>query len=461
MDVENVQDAVVVTNEDQIGGQRLVAYLVCTTQPAPTVTELRRTLAETLPDYMIPSAFVVLDALPVTLAGKVDRQSLPEPDSARPALGCPYVAPQDELELRLTRIWEQVLGIRSIGVKDNFFDLGGQSLLALHLFDQIKRVLQRDLPLVTLIQAPTVEELANILRQKDWKPGWGSLVEIQRGGSKPPLFLVHGAGGNILLYRALADHLGPDQPVYGLQSQGLDGEQPSHTRIEDMAARYLEELQTVQPKGPYLLGGYCLGGTVALDMAQQFHAQGQDVALLALFETHNLSRMPSRSLLDRVYFFSQRIGFLWDNLLLLDSRERMRFLMDKMKIANRGNKLWYGLVLSGFGQKLGLGNRQHQNLRKLRKLNDTAAFKYVPRVYPGRITQFRPVKGYRHRGNPELGWDDLAEGGVEIHELPVYPAAMLVEPFVAILADKLTECMDRALKNNSKPTTVNLQSLSR
>ena len=167
---------------------------------------------------------------------------------------------RNNIEQAIANMWQDLLGIDEVRVHDSFFDLGGNSLIALILFAQIERGFGKKLPLATLYEAPTVGQLADILREEEWSASWSSLVPIQSNGSKPPFFLVHGAGGNVLIYRDLARYLGSDQPVYGLQSQGLDGEQPFQTRIEDMACHYLKEVKAIQPQGPYLFGGYCMGG---------------------------------------------------------------------------------------------------------------------------------------------------------------------------------------------------------
>ena len=191
----------------------------------------------------------------------------------------------DNTTKQLTQIWQEILGVDSITPDQNYFDLGGDSSVAVQLFAQIDKVFGVKLPLATLFDAPTIEELARVLRQEEAPAGWSPLVPIQTSGSRPPFFCIHGAGGNVLIYRELAERLGPDQPFYGLQAVGLDASRPPLTRIEDMATAYAKEIRRKQPHGPYFLGGYCMGGTVAYEIAQQLQAQGERVALLALFDT--------------------------------------------------------------------------------------------------------------------------------------------------------------------------------
>ena len=211
-----VREAVVLAREDAPGEKRLVAYVVADA----TTDELRRFLKDKLPESMVPAVVVLLDALPVTPNGKIDRRALPAPDRSRPELEKAFVAPRDDLERQLAHIWEEVLGVRPVGVTDNFFELGGHSLLAVRLFAVIEKRLGKKLPLTAVFQGATVEHLAGVLRQQATPGPQSSLVAIQPGGSKRPLFLVHPAGGHVFPYIHLAQFLGPDQPCYGLQARG-------------------------------------------------------------------------------------------------------------------------------------------------------------------------------------------------------------------------------------------------
>ena len=280
----NIREIVIIAREDVPGDKRLVAYVVPELKQ-PQSSELRSFVQERLPNYMVPSAFVFLDTMPLTPNGKVDRRALPAPDNTRQEPSS-IVIPQDQLESQLIQIWEQVLNIQPIGIEDNFFDLGGNSLQAVTLFAQIEKQFGKKLPLATLFQSSTVAEIAQIIRQQKWLAPWESLVAIQPNGHKPPLFYMHGGGGNLLVYRDLAHSLGLDQPVYGLQPKGLDGKYVPFNRIEDMAAHYLAQIRRLQPNDPYFLAGLSIGGATAWEIAQLLQTQGQKVALLALFDTN-------------------------------------------------------------------------------------------------------------------------------------------------------------------------------
>lgn len=190
------------------------------------------------------------------------------------------------MEVQLTALWQQVLGMQGIGIHDNFFDLGGHSLKAAQLFYQLELVFGKQLPLATLFQAPTIAELASVLTKANWVPPWQSLVAIQPSGTGVPLFMVPGVGGNVLVFAKLARLLGPEQPLYGLQARGLDGKEAPFTSVPEMAAHYVEEVRRMHPDGPYLIGGVCTGGLIGYEMARQLTALGCQVTLFMMDTWH-------------------------------------------------------------------------------------------------------------------------------------------------------------------------------
>ncbi|HMZ97947.1 MAG TPA: amino acid adenylation domain-containing protein [Nitrospira sp.] len=281
-----VKQAVVIVREDSPGDKRLVAYVAPREGSACDPSSLRRALREVLPDYMVPAAIVPLTEFPLTPNGKVDRASLPAPAAEPVHDGAQAIEPRNRVELQLVAIWEQVLGITPIGVRDNFFTLGGYSLLALRMFSAIEQTFGTRLPMAVLFQAPTIEQLADVLADEGCTVRWRSLVAIQPEGKRPPLFAVPGVGGNVLVFARLAKLLGDDQPFYGLQARGLDGKEKPFMRVEEMAAHYIEEIRSVQPHGPYFIGGTCTGGLAAYEVAQQFTAQGEEVILAVMESWH-------------------------------------------------------------------------------------------------------------------------------------------------------------------------------
>jgi amino acid adenylation domain-containing protein len=279
-----VREAVVVAHEQEPGEKRLVAYVVLAGERAASTSELREQVLNALPVYMVPSAFVELEALPLTPNGKVDRRGLPAPEPITRAAGEPYVAPTLMEHYQLIQIWEELLDVRPISIRDNFFYVGGHSLLAARLVERIEQTFGKKLPLDTLFAGPTIEQLAQALQAGAQQHSRTSLVAVQAGGSMRPFFYLHGAWESDAFYCFhLAQHLGPDQPFYALKPYAFDSSGALPT-IEEMAAAHLRLVRSVQPQGPYLLGGFCNGGLVAYEMAWQLQAQGQRVDQLVLVE---------------------------------------------------------------------------------------------------------------------------------------------------------------------------------
>jgi amino acid adenylation domain-containing protein len=272
-----VQEAVVIARTDQPGNKQLVAYVVSHLELNHTSSNIRSFLKDKLPNYMVPSVFVSLEKMPLTPNGKVDRRALPAPD-LRLSMKANYVPPRDTIELQLAQIWEEVLDVRPIGVRDNFFDFGGHSLLAISLMTRIQQQFGKNLSLATLFQNPTVDQLATILRSSTGSHTSAIVVTLQPGGSQQPFFCVHPGQGTVLAYVDLARCLGSEQPFYGLESLGLYEENKPYSSVEEMATHYIEAMRTIQPQGPYNLGGWSFGGLVAFEMAQQLALQGQEVS---------------------------------------------------------------------------------------------------------------------------------------------------------------------------------------
>jgi len=450
-----VAQCVALAREDVPGDKRLVAYTVpFDPNVVPSGGELRNFLKQKLPDYMIPAAFVILGELPLTPNGKIDRKALRVPEMS-PAEGspCRRVPPRTPLEFELVRIWEQIFGIKITNVRENFFELGGHSLLAVQMFSQIERVFKARLPLATLYEAPAIEDLARVLQREVVFSDWSSLVPIQPSGSRPPFFCFHGGGGNVLIYRRLAQYLGSDQPFYGFQSQGLDGSSPLLRTIEEMAALYVKDIRGVQPHGPYLLGGYCLGGTIAYEVAQCLHAAGEEVALLALFDTTNWQQI-KWTFWSRRFVRLQRLIFHAAALIKLDAESRREFFAGKLDDLRNRIPVWHGMLLTKFKRRSSGRGPGSLVLAQVWQANHQASRNYTPRPYPGTVTDFRPATQYSVLNKPGLKWDHLAKGGQRIVVVPAYPATMLLEPHVKDLARMLTTCIDDAIHRSGSSQQV-------
>lgn len=444
----SVEEAVVVAREEGPGEKRLVAYLAFGAGAAPRVGDLRDFLKGTLPEHMVPSVFVTLANLPRTLNGKVDREALPAPGEGRPELSQPYAPASGAVEKKLVRLWEEVLNVSPIGIRDDFLELGGHSLQAARLFARIEKVLGRDLPPTTLFRAPTIEELARILSSQIPASRLDSLVPVQPRGSRPPLFGIHGGAGTILLFQGLARHLGDDQPLYGLQARGLYGGATPHTRIDQMAADYLDEIREVQPDGPYYLVGFCSGGLVAFEMARQLRAEGQKVALLAGINA--VGPAPPRNPEPATPRKNSGAAGEAPRTLRAILRSSARRLRTRTRTFAR--KLLTRLFLAA-GAPLPQRLRQASFMSIASKAN--AAYD-LREVHPGRMVHFRAeaIPSEAEYRDPELGWAGLAAGGLEIHVVPgVHRThrAIMDEPAVRTLAVQVASVLSECQASASPP----------
>jgi amino acid adenylation domain-containing protein len=433
---EAVNGCVVLEREPTPHDKVLVAYVEQRRGATLNVADLRSHLKTELPDYMLPSSFIFVERLPLTPNGKIDRKALPLPTAQDAEIQREFVPPRDTLEHGLARIWAQVLRVKRVGLTDNFFDLGGHSLNAVLMLSEVQKLIGKTLPLATLFQASTLQSFAELIRSQGWT--LASLVPMQPLGSRTPLFLVHGAEGDVLLYRNLARYLAPQQPVYGLQSKGLNGPGRLNRTIAEMASEYLKEIVIVQPHGPYLLGGYCLGGIIALEMAQQLHALGEEVGLVVMLDSYNPRAIShAKLLLSRPVHFLQNLWFHAANCLSLASPERGKFLREKVDIEL--TRLRIRLQAGAQSLRRACGRKPVNNYPHLliKKANDRAALHYVPRAYTGAVAVVRPRGNFLGFKDEQLGWSQVVCRDLQVHQLDVYPKGMLVEPFCRSLAETL------------------------
>lgn len=454
-----VRDAVVIAREDRPGDQRLVAYYVAAeSDAAPSHSgpnlelDLAEALRRRLPAYMVPAVFVALEVLPVTPNGKIDRRRLPAPADERGEGQDSYLAPRDQVEEDLVRLWEPLLGKERIGIRDDFFRLGGHSLLAVRLYARIEKHFGIALPLATLIERPTIEFLADQIRSQQRPehpvpgpapasvvPGrpvaqhFSFLVPIQPTGTRPALFCVHGAGGHILNFSNLARRLGPKYPLYGFQARGIDGRTKPFALIEEMADEYLRELRTLQPQGPYYLTGYCGGGIIAFEMARKLRAAGQVVALLALLDSYRPGAAAGASR-------DQRLARVFRNDGIVDLWRRG---VGKLRRDLRESSLLLSIgVHRLMGKPMPFEVRDFWLTQSFLK----SARRYPPSVYPGKLTVLRAMQVDPELlgVGPELGWTDFAKGGIQAFDVPGDHHSLLQEPHIGVLADTLKECLEDA-----------------
>ncbi len=413
-----VHDVAVIAHEDGDGSNRLVAYLLVEENFTSHVSELRSFLKKKIPEFMVPSAFVVLDALPITPNGKLDRKALPIPLEG--SVSETYSAPRNEIEHKLTNIWKKVLGLKNINIEDNFFNLGGHSLLAVKAIAEINELFNTDLPIGAIYQSPTVEELGIIISSGNRQPSWYSLVPIQTQGLRPPLFAIH-----TITLQDLPQYLGKDQPLYflryGMAAVGNRSVRLPH--LEDLASHYINEMQQLQPEGPYYLIGFSFGGLIAYEMANQLLANGHKVNLVGLLDTY-LTEEKRMLPLHRIIHNFFRQG---PSLFL----KRVKSKITDLTIPYQyGTDFWPHIYTEAPDVACRNG--------------------YQPKTYNGRITLFQGWGDesiiFRHV-TPEQGWKKLLGDRIEVQQISGGHFEIFDESHVKTLAVKIIACMDKTINN--------------
>jgi amino acid adenylation domain-containing protein len=433
-----VAESAVVLREDRPGDLRLVAYCVPAGRPAPRPDELRELVRCFLPESMVPQACVLLEALPLSANGKVDRKALPAP---APGSGDGPLPPRDTLEAALARLWCEVLDLPTVGVRDDFFALGGHSLLAVRLLAGIERRFRVTLPVATFFAAPTVERLAAVLRGPHRTGPEPCRILLRSGAPEPPLFLVHPGGGHVFAYAALARRLREERPIYGFQARGWSPGQPADRTIEAMSTRYLGELRAAHPEGPCLLGGWSLGGLVAYEMACRLAEEGREVPLLALLDTTLELAADPADLEDEAVLavsFVQDLGLTPGRGAV--SAERLRRLKPGRRLSRLYNEaLRRGVVAPD------LGLRRFSELFELFRIHARAARDHVPGRYAGKVHLLaaRNVPVGRLPAG-DTGWRELARE-VEICTVDGDHFSLLREPYVSGLAERLDTLLANAV----------------
>lgn len=452
-----VREGVVMACELGNGEPALVAYLVLThadhsasdhsVLENTVIAETRHFLQDKLPDYMVPAAFVILEALPLNPNQKVDRRALPQPTPDNMAGLAEYVPPQDEWQQKLTLIWQELLGVPSIGIRNNFFELGGNSLLAVQMLTQVEQVFGKNLPITTLLQAPTIEALAEVIQTTSEGLKVGDLVPLRTTGTKPPLFCIYG----LLLYRELANHLDTEHPIYGvylreevelLKTGKIDQYKSVFSDVPSVAARYLEVIRHFQPHGPYYIAGESFGGVVAFEMAQQLRAVGEEVALVALFDSWLPSQDTRKPLLQRLQLHGRMLA-----------KYRMAYVQKK----GRPLKQKITRLLSKSIDKFQTRSAQvphpaqpapstdaaapQNDVRQEARLQITES--YVAQPYPGRVVLFRAMERdpFEAELSRDMGWATVVQEDLQVFDVPGDHIGILKEPHVQILAQQLRSCL--------------------
>ena len=441
--------------------RRLALYVVAPDASADFPAQLRDQLRRVLPPQMVPQHIELLNALPQTAHGKIDRKALPVPRAVPVSADTHATPPEDGVTLALLELWKDLLGTDQVGVDSNFFDLGGDSLLGVQLFQRAHIATGVNLSLATLLTAQTVREQARLFREAGAREvdqlgaharggldAWSPLVPIQESGSRSPLFCVHALGGNVLNYVPLARALGPDQPVYGLQAVGLDGISRPLTRIEDMAARYLPEIRGRSPHGPYYLCGGSMGGLIAFELAQLLKAAGEQVGFLGLFDTYGPGtvQVTGRGWLPGPV---QRLRERWARVREVDASSRLALLADACaRRFDRG----YDALRAAWHRSRGSALPHGVRYREIERIHLLADAAYVPREYAGPVTLFRAREPAERLDTwPALGWDGIVRGDLRVIDLPGSHDNLIEQPELALALRAVLEEAQRE-RSSKRPT---------
>ncbi|PSB58350.1 amino acid adenylation domain-containing protein [Chamaesiphon polymorphus] len=398
-----------------------------------TAKNIRAYVARLLPEYMVPTRIVTIPALPLTPNGKVDRRALLSMTPDRVSTPSALTVNPNLTERILLEIWQEILGLEQIDPDDNFFELGGHSLLAIQLFTKIEQRLKVQLPLSVLVRSPTLAQLSERLTKLSQENISSSLLPIQPHGSKPPFFCVHSLDPGLLFYQPLVEHLGLEQPFYSIQPYDRHNQLLSFAKIEDIAAYYLWEVRSVQPQGPYYLGGFSFGGYIAFEMAQLLRKQGEEVALLAIFDT----LAPGVS--EKVSAVEQSIG-VWKLARKYGWQFLYQKLLNQLTLYRRMSRDLLPNLLVHPTPSVSIPQQQQD--RSI--ADDRVLAQYHPDVYPGKITLFQA--GYAvNTIQLAQGWDKLAGAGVETIEIPGDHASIFSEAKASFLARELSRCIDNLL----------------
>jgi len=455
----NVHDAVVLLRspETDPGNGRLTAYFVAENTPRPSIEELRNYLKSKLPVYMQPFTFVGMDNLPLTPNGKVDRQALPAP-----TLGTlenqDFASPRNESEKILADIWAQILGVPFVGIQDDFFDLGGNSLLSIRVIARINQM-GMHLSVREFLENPNIAKLASAInpadkeialefatRRKALLRKQSNLVKLQARGAAPPIFFIHPSGGSSLSYANLARLLGPEQPSYGVEAVGLYDDGELDRDVQVMAERYVGAIQKIQMDGPFYLAGWSFGGLAAFEMAQQLVAKGQEVAFLGLIDT--MTPTPEVWIDDDFVsmrfvhwiedYYGAQLDISVEDLRTMSFEEHVPFIINKMLEAGMDTSNLEFIARS--------------RIIMAAVIHGEAEVSYHPKIYPGSVTVFRAEKQDAERpfdfvhpdyDDPAWGWGRYSAQELEVYMVPGSHGVLMEQPYVNVLADKISACLAR------------------
>ena len=398
-DLPAVKDKVVVARQDGPGEKQLACYVVPSDAHKHNQDELLNTVREhlraKLPAYMVPTGFMVMNELPLTANGKIARRALPLPSAQASALKAEHVAPRNTIERSLAAIWGKLLNVSDIGIHDDFFDLGGHSLIGIQLLGQVEQQFNKTLPLKSLFEAPTIAQFAELLKGEGATHDWKNLSLVQPGGNGLPLFIVHGDEASHFIPK----HIGNTRPFYAFFHQGEDGKRIEHTSVEAIAAHFIREMKQAQPKGPYLLTGFSFGGIVAYEMAQQLSQAGDDVPMLSVIDTYSPA-LHAKAIESDMRFYTPLKNMIY------------RWIVQRA-LRNDGTV-----------------PTRYRNFHII-DTYDRAVLAYKPKPWKGALTVLKAQDSW---GPQSMGWEGLAKGGLHVKVLPGDHYSVIKEPHVQQLA---------------------------
>jgi amino acid adenylation domain-containing protein len=446
-----VKDAIVAAPINERGDVQLVGYLVPKPGETIEVHTLREGLKKELPQFMVPSVFVKIDAIPLTPNGKMDRLALPKPTADNTLATGSKEQPRNRQEHSILKIMRRLLNTESIGVEDSFFDVGGDSLLAVHLVLEVEKQLGQKLPLVSFTNQPSARGLSAAIDASIARDYEERVVALSAAGDKPPLFCFPGRGAAVIGFRGLAEHLGAGRPTYGMQYPGLDGEAPIDD-LKQLATEMLKHLRLVQPDGPYYLYGYSFGGLVAYEVAQRIQQSGGEVAFLGLLDTYGpREHMTYRPMNQRTIHAARK-------LLKLPLAQKLDYLSSKFRKLTLRTHGGGAMKPAVDADDFGLDETIPTLLLPMVEASHKARVGYTPAPYAGRVDLFRceETPGWLVPFNDDYGWAALVRGGLRIHPIPGKHTEVLKrnneQTTAAALREVLAKLPATASRKTQKPS---------
>ena len=433
--------------EDGSGNGRLAAYFVTEKGIKVPSSDIRKHLAEHLPRHLLPHYLILLDEIPLTQNGKVAGTKLPLPQMVRPELPNPFTTPESDLEKKLVEIWEEQIGVEGIGVTDDFFDLGGDSLIGVMVFARIEEVLDRKLPVSILLTASTIRKQVDLIQNQQDVHSFDPVIPINVKGNYPPLYFIPGKAGYPTRIRHLANKIDSRTPVYALQNLSRGRDSLGFRSIESMAAFYLAAIKKNHPHGPYHLIGESMGGKIAFEMARQLEKQGEKVPVLALLDTYNSTESIPRVYIEKETKILPYYWMLMRKHIFILQHSDWQGRLDYLKFYRKtGGPMVQDLIHNPEKRKkINMTSALPENIQQMEMANKLANNKYKAKPYPGRVILFKALRN-ANLNVLSNGWSEVELGELMIHNLDCYHGSILFDPAVSQLAGILQNYIDKDIQ---------------